>query len=642
MSQAAEAIKTVRKLWAGETVDFPTKSGDPFGVVTQPRPLSKKLPIWVTTAGNPETWKDAGTAGANVLTHLLGQSINEVKEKTVLYHTALREAGYDPKDFTVTLMLHTLVGADREDVREMAREPMKSYLRSAAGLIKQYAWAFPAFKRPKNATNAFELDLGCLSEEELESILDFAFERYFEDAGLFGTVEDCLKRVEELKAIGVGEVACLVDYGLSVEDVLAGLIPLAEVLKRANMASVPAENDYSIAAQITRHKVTHLQCTPSMARILCTDDHAKVAMGRIKHLMLGGEPLSGTLVSAFNCITSAHIENMYGPTETTIWSSSEHPNTGTDSLVNIGKPIANTQMYVLDKHLEPVAVGVAGELFIGGAGVARGYWQRDELTAERFLPDPFISKGRMYRTGDLVCWRADGKIDFLGRVDNQIKLRGHRIELGEIESHLETHIEINQAVVVPRDIADGDTRLVAYMMVNTPVNSAELRKSLTAYLPDYMLPSHFVTLDEMPLTPNKKVDRKALPAPNLTETPRNVTILPPSEDSVTHRIAAIWSRILGVSKVGSNDNFFDLGGHSLLAVQVHREIKAELDVDHLSITDIFRFPVLCALTERVETKLGTAGKTALKPAPPPNLTQTRTSAIAKRKAMRAIRQGISS
>lgn len=638
-----EAIKIIRKLWAGEAVDFPTKSGEPFGVVTHPRPLSKKLPVWVTTAGNPATWKEAGAVGANVLTHLLGQSIDEVKEKIVLYHTALREAGYDPKDFTVTLMLHTLVGDNREDTRKMAREPMKSYLRSAAGLIKQYAWAFPAFKRPKNVNNAFELDLGCLSEDELESILDFAFERYFEDAGLFGTVEDCLKRVEELKAIGVDEVACLVDYGLSVENVLAGLKPLAEVLKRANMATELDDNDYSIAAQITRHKVTHLQCTPSMARMLCADEHAKLAMGKIKHLMIGGEPLSGTLVSEFKAITPAHIENMYGPTETTIWSSCEHVDASVDGLVNIGTPIANTQMYVLDKHLEPVAVGVAGELFIGGAGVARGYWQRNDLTTERFLPDPFMPKGRMYRTGDLVRRREDGKIDFLGRVDNQVKLRGHRIELGEIEASLEAHTKVKQAVVVTRDITDGDTRLVAYMLVNSPVDNTELRKLLTDSLPDYMVPSHFVTLDAMPLTPNKKVDRKALPAPTRVEAPSNVTALVPSGNSAMQRIAAIWTRILGVVKVGPNDNFFDLGGHSLLAVQAHREIKAELGIEQLSITDIFRFPVLCALAERVETKLGGADMAKPKPAEiNQNQAQTRTSAMAKRKAMRARRQGIAS
>ena len=192
---AFDATEQIRRLWRGEAVDFPTKDGT-FAVKTQPRPVSKELPIWVTTAGNPETWRDAGRVGANVLTHLLGQTIEEVAEKIGLYHDALREAGHDPAKFTVTLMLHTYVARDREQARETARGPMKDYLRSAAGLIKQYAWAFPAFKKPKGVTNPAEIDIRTLDAEELEGILEFAFQRYFEDSGLFGTVEDCLDRVE--------------------------------------------------------------------------------------------------------------------------------------------------------------------------------------------------------------------------------------------------------------------------------------------------------------------------------------------------------------------------------------------------------------------------------------------------------------
>ena len=220
-----EAIDTLRRLWRGEAVEFPTASGKPFAVVTQPRPVSAELPIWVTTAGNPDTWKEAGALGANVLTHLLGQTIEEVADKIVLYHAALRAAGHDPARHKVTLMLHTFVGADREAVREIAREPMKDYLRSAAALIKQYAWAFPAFKKPAGVSNPMQLDLSSLSEDEMDGILDFAFHRYFEDSGLFGTVEDCVARVEALKRIGVDEIACLIDYGIPTAQVLDGLAP---------------------------------------------------------------------------------------------------------------------------------------------------------------------------------------------------------------------------------------------------------------------------------------------------------------------------------------------------------------------------------------------------------------------------------
>ena len=649
-----QAIADLRKLWAGEPVEYPTAAGGMHAVVTQPRPVSKTLPVWVTTAGNPETWREAGTIGANVLTHLLGQSVDEVGEKIQIYHTALREAGHDPDDFKVTLMLHTYLGQDRDAVREIAREPMKDYLRSAAGLIKQYAWAFPAFKRPKGVANPFQLDLGSLETDELEAILDFAFLRYFDDSGLFGTIEDAMTRVEQVRRIGVTEVACLIDYGIPVQQVLDGLVPLAEVVQRANTGLEPNADDYSIAAQIVRHGVTHLQCTPSMARMIAMNDEARGALSKVRHLMLGGEALPGALVAEFGTLTQASVENMYGPTETTIWSTTESASPG-QGVINIGTPIANTQVYVLDGAMQPVPVGVAGELYIGGHGVTRGYWQRDDLTAERFLPDPFVTPdraapwgARMYRTGDLVRWRADGRLDFLGRADHQIKLRGYRIELGEIEAAMDGFAGVRQAVVMAREDVPGLVRLVGYFTATAPVDEVALKAHLAAMMPDYMVPTAFVLLDAFPLTPNRKVDRKALPAPTVrtvaTPAPTPVaepapvvapveTVAPRTEERVATTpapagdtftqstaeaaIAAIWSRILGVQGIGARDNFFDLGGHSLLAVQAHREIRADLGIRSLSITDIFRFPVLSALSAKLVGQPLPAGSVAAPPAPMP-------------------------
>ncbi len=215
---------------------------------------------------------------------------------------------------------------------------------------------------PRGVDNPFELDLEVLTEEDMEGILEFAFQRYFEDSGLFGTVEDCLDRVEQLKRIGVSEIGCLIDYGIAPELVLEGLKPLAEVHRRANEAVDVAEDDFSIAAQIVRHGVTHLQCTPSLARMIAMNDEARMALGRVKHLMIGGEALPGSLVGEFGEITNATIENMYGPTETTIWSTTERAELG-EGVVNIGKPIANTQVYVLDAAGAPCPVGVAGGAF---------------------------------------------------------------------------------------------------------------------------------------------------------------------------------------------------------------------------------------------------------------------------------------
>lgn len=637
------AADQVRALWRGEGVDFPTANGGTFTVRTQPRPISAELPLWITTAGNPDTWREAGAVGANVLTHLLGQSVDEVAGKITLYHQALRDAGHDPADFTVTLMLHTYLADTRDAAREMAREPMKDYLRSAAGLIKQYAWAFPAFKKPQGAAKPMDIDIGTLSTEELEAILDFAFLRYFDESGLFGTVDDALARVEELKRIGVNEVACLIDYGIADDTVLAGLRPLAEVVARANQGT--AANDYSIAAELVRHKVTHLQCTPSMARMIAMNDDSRAALHGVQTVLLGGEALPGALVSELRAATSARILNMYGPTETTIWSSVAQVG-AVEGVANIGTPLANQQMYVLDEAQTPVPAGTVGELWIGGDGVTRGYWQRPDLTAERFLPDPFVTPdratpwgARMYRTGDLVRRRADGAIDFLGRADHQVKLRGYRIELGEIEAVLEAQPGVTQGVVLAREDTPGDLRLVAY--VTGGADPGALGRALAAVLPAHMVPAHFVSLAALPLTPNRKIDRKALPAPV-----RQAQVAAPQapQGDIAAQIAAIWSRVLGVPSVGGADNFFALGGHSLLAVQVHRELRETLGATRLTITDIFRFPTLSALAAHLggdtpETKLQAAAPKALQPQALSTQADARADAMARRRAMRAGRAG---
>ena len=641
-----EQMDDLRKLWRGEEIEFPKKGGSMHPVMTQPRPVSKELPLWVTTAGNPETWKDAGRNGCNVLTHLLGQSVEEVGAKIALYHDALREAGHSPDDFSVTLMLHSFLAEDREKAREIAREPMKDYLRAAAGLIKSYAWAFPAFKKPEGVNNAFELDLGILSDDELEEILDFAFLRYFEDSGLFGTVEDALDRVEQVKRIGVTEIACLIDYGIDSATVLEGLKPLAEVLKRANEGGELDPEDVSIAAQMIRHEVSHLQCTPSMARLLTDNEEARFALSGVQQMMVGGEALSGTLVADLNAASAAKVQNMYGPTETTIWSTTAMAD-ASEGVANIGDPIANTQVYVVDDAGAPAPVGVAGELLIGGAGVTRGYWRREELTAERFIANPF-GEGRLYRTGDLVRWRADGKLDFLGRVDHQVKLRGYRIELGEIETRLEEMPGVAQAVVMAREDTEGDVRLVAYLRGDVPAE-ADIRAQLRAHLPSFMRPQHYVTLKDFPLTPNKKVDRKALPRPEETRkitTPKVEASAPPAPvtagGDIAKLVADVWAEVLGVREVVATDNFFDLGGHSLLAVQAHREIRAHSGAAKLSITDVFRFPTLNALAGRVQELTG-----ASKPADAPEAkgaeevseqAQTRAETMSKRRAMRARRR----
>lgn len=620
------AIDQLRSLWRGDAVEFPTKDGTAFAVVTQPRPVTSELPIWVTTAGNPDTWREAGEIGANVLTHLLGQSIDEVADKIGIYHQALRGAGQDPANFKVTVMLHTYLAGTRAEAERVAREPMKDYLRSAAGLIKQYAWAFPAFKKPKGVTNPFEVDLGSLDAAEMEAILDFAFERYFNDSGLFGTVEDGLARAEQLKRIGVDEIACLIDYGIAPAVVLEGLKPLARVLARANAGTVLAEDDFSLAAQMVRHKVSHLQCTPSMARMLVTNDETRQVLRGLRALMVGGEALPGTLAASLTKAAGVPVQNMYGPTETTIWSTT-FMTQGDDVTVPIGNPIANTQVYVLDGTMDPCAVGVEGEIYIAGDGVTQGYWKRDAMTKERFVPDPF-GQGLMYRTGDLAAWRADGILRFRGRADDQVKIRGHRIELGEIEAALAAQNGVQAAVVIARE-TPGGAQLVGYVTGDGIATEETLKAALTVTLPQIMVPSRIVKIDAMPLTPNKKIDRKALPAPEVQADAEPCGKAP--ADATQRAIADVWQRILGVANVRASDNFFALGGHSLLAVQAHRDIRQALGTDRLSITDIFRFPTLDALAAHLGGVEAPQPDAAVAPSP------ERTETMSKRRAMRASR-----
>jgi amino acid adenylation domain-containing protein len=363
----------------------------------------------------------------------------------------------------------------------------------------------------------------------------------------------------------------------------------------------------SVPALIERHQVTHFQCTPSMASMLLLDDESRTALSTVPTWLLGGEAFPVALAAELNEMMSGDIINMYGPTETTVWSSTYRVGQS-KRTIPIGRPIANTQLYILDSKMQPVPVGVTGELFIGGDGVARGYVNRPELTAERFVNDPFLGEpdARLYRTGDLARYRPDGNIEFLGRIDYQVKVRGHRIELGEIESVLGQHPAVREAVVTVREDVPGDKRLVAYVVPNhqLPLAIGELRGLLKDKLPDYMVPAAFVELEALPLTPNNKVDRRNLPPPPGERQAEDLYIAPQNE--LERVIAGIWQDLLQVDRVGVADNFFDLGGHSLLATLVVARVRKALRVD-LPLRTLFDTPTVAGLAESVETLRWLAG-----------------------------------
>ncbi|CAM8763661.1 non-ribosomal peptide synthetase [Burkholderia pseudomallei] len=351
---------------------------------------------------------------------------------------------------------------------------------------------------------------------------------------------------------------------------------------------------------IDRERVTTLHFVPSMLQAFLEDEGAARGCGSVKRVMCSGEALPPSLVKRFyRCLPDARLHNLYGPTEAavdvTAWACDAEEG---GASVPIGRPIANTRIYVLDGYGQPVPRGVAGELYIGGVQVARGYLNRPELTRERFVDDPFVAGGRLYKTGDLARWRTDGSLEYLGRNDFQVKIRGFRIELGEIEAQLAKVAGVRETVVLARDSGSpaGEKRLVAYYTGNAD-DVAALREQATRHLPAYMVPSAYVRLDAWPLTPNGKLDRRALPAPADDAYARAEYEAP--QGAKEEALAAIWKDLLPVERISRHDNFFELGGHSLLVIGLSEKLRAA--GLHADVRVVYRASTLADLAAHLGT-----------------------------------------
>ncbi|HEY2392076.1 MAG TPA: amino acid adenylation domain-containing protein, partial [Candidatus Angelobacter sp.] len=352
------------------------------------------------------------------------------------------------------------------------------------------------------------------------------------------------------------------------EDILPGK-PLAQLLQnqRIEIATLPPS-----VLRMVRHGDFPALKTLVVAGEACTPDLAKWSSGR-------------------------RMFNAYGPTETTVCATISRP-LQLSSTAPIGRPLPNTQVYVLGEKMEPVPVGVIGELYVGGEGLARGYWNRPELTAEKFIPDPFSQNcgARLYRTGDRVRWLTQGELEFIGRSDHQVKIRGHRIELGEVETALRAHAEVREAIALVREDVPGDKRMVAYITAQTNHNEAlpsQLRSYLRDKLPDYMVPSALVLLDKLPLTSNGKLDRRALPLDQMCQIQTNFVA---PRNNLEETISEIWQEVLGLQQAGVEDNFFDLGGHSFAVTRVHEKIQEKIAREFPLVT-LFEHPTISSLAK---------------------------------------------
>ncbi|WP_375467717.1 amino acid adenylation domain-containing protein [uncultured Nostoc sp.] len=401
--------------------------------------------------------------------------------------------------------------------------------------------------------------------------------------------------------------------GLTAEDTLLSVtslsfdiavseifLPLSVGAKLVLVSREVAADGTQLLKALTTSGATFMQPTPVTWRLLL----AAGWQGSPQLKMIStGEALPRELANQL-LPKGACLWNLYGPTETTIWSTGYKVTTG-NKAISIGCPLANTQIYILDSHLQPVPIGISGELYIGGEGLARGYLNRPDLTAEKFISNPFSPnpKSRLYKTGDLARYLPDGHIEYLGRIDYQIKLRGFRIELGEIETALLQHPEVKEGVVIVREDTSNENHLVGYIVAETGQDSlqviSQLRRFLKQQLPDFMVPTIFMALEAMPLTPNGKVDRKALPEPDASRPELEANYVAP-RTPIEQQIADIWMQVLNVKRVGIYDNFFELGGYSLVGIQVVSRVRQALQVEIL-MSNLFELPTVADLAQRVET-----------------------------------------
>ncbi|MCT2347628.1 amino acid adenylation domain-containing protein, partial [Niallia taxi] len=375
---------------------------------------------------------------------------------------------------------------------------------------------------------------------------------------------------------------------------LETLAPLTKGLTVVVSSEEESQEGERLAVLMETNGVEVIQSTPTRLKMLMESNRFRMAMKNLKALFVGGEELPQILweeLKEYGC----HVFNMYGPTETTIWSTVKRMEK-TDSIT-IGKPIQNTQVYVLDHHQQLVPEGVLGELCIGGDGVARGYFNREELTQEKFIPNPFVPGERMYKTGDLARWLPNGELEYKGRIDHQVKIRGFRIELGEIETQLLSYSQVKEAVVAAKEDDQGQKFLCAYIVSHETLDKAKLKAYLKRSLPDYMIPTYMMEIDAIPLTNNGKVNRTALPEPNIQGLIAGEFEAPQTSLQVT--LASIWREVLGVERIGLHDNFFDLGGHSLKATVLMSEIHRLLGKE-VPLKEIFTSPTIHELSSYME------------------------------------------
>jgi natural product biosynthesis luciferase-like monooxygenase protein len=591
-----QAIDAVRTLWSGGEVEFPDGQGALSRVRLFPPPVQRELPVWVTATRSPQTFETAGRNGAGILTHLIGQTFEELAEKLALYRTARGRAGY-PALGHASLMLHTAVDQDSGRVRARARGPMKKYLASSLDLVRTLAAAL-----------GYQSEIERLLPQDVDAILELACDRHLNGLSLIGSIADCMQIVERTAAAGVQEIACLIDFGLPTADVLAGLKHLAELRQAADHA---ADSVALHAAAIgDGHRATHYQVTPTVLRSILEEPDGAAAISGLDVLLVGGEAFPADLAARLASLP-VKVINMYGPTETSIWATAE-PIGKTDESPSIGRPLQGFRTYVLDERDRVLGPGLPGMLWIGGSGVATGYWKSAELTADAFRRDPFSPhpSARMYRTGDRAAWLPDGRLRYLGRTDDQVKLRGVRVELAEVEAIARRHPDVKDcAAKLHRSVA-GDTRLTLHVVYRFGDAASEqsMRQHFVANAPAFLIPNRFVTVERIPVTVSGKVDRNALSEPPAAEMAPVAVTASASAETIA-AVTQIWSKELALRADHLQQTFFEAGGHSLLAARFITRCREVFGLQ-IGLSSFFRDPTIGGLARTIDAARMTDAATA--------------------------------
>jgi len=447
-----EKITELKELWAGNPVIRKNGVDKDFSINIRPVPIQKELPLWITAAGSPETFRYAGSIGANILTHMLGQSLEKLAANIAIYHEALQENGFSIEDRQVTLMLHTYMDPSEQVALGVSEQPFKDYLGSSIQLMEPLA-----------------RELGLDVNTQREELIELAYKKFSRDNTLIGSPASCQKMLHSIRQMGVTEVACLVDFGVENDKVLAGLEHIVKAKDLYNshvdlLQFLHIDNQKTELDLIHEYQLTHIQMTPSQSKLIA-DVYSQAEhhdLSSLQYWFIGGEALNHELVKRLATITNARLYNMYGPTETTVWSAWREVK---PDDIYIGGPVINTDLLLLNEFGQQVPIGVVGELYIGGLGVARGYYNNRELTERSFIETdhPYTASRRFYRTGDLMKLNAGGTLAYIGRKDNQVKVNGYRVEPDEIERTISRLPGVKNCKVVAVKEEDA-TFLAAYVV----------------------------------------------------------------------------------------------------------------------------------------------------------------------------------